>query len=108
MSDEKKIAKYEKAIRIWITELENNYRKLEKTDDPKKRNKLEEKIKKNLDHLQANVDYLKECGGSAESVFEAVSDSQKEIVRRFYATQPERDQAEVEKKLQKLRRCCIS
>ena len=61
MSDEKKIAKYEKAIRIWITELENNYRKLEKTDDPKKRNKLEEKIKKSLDHLQANVDYLKEC-----------------------------------------------
>lgn len=104
MSDEKKIAKYEKAIRIWITELENNYRKLEKTDDPKKRNKLEEKIKKNLDHLQANVDYLKECGGSAESVFEAVSDSQKEIVRRFYATQPDRDQAEVEKEIARIKK----
>lgn len=104
MSDEKKIAKYEKAIRIWITELENNYRKLEKTDDPKKRNKLEEKIKKNLDHLQANVDYLEECGGSAESVFEAVSDSQKEIVRRFYATQPERDQAEVEKEIARIKK----
>lgn len=104
MSDEKKIAKYEKAIRIWITELENNYRKLEKTDDPKKRNKLEEKIKKNLDHLQANVDYLEECGGSAESVFEAVSDSQKEIVRRFYATQPDRDQAEVEKEIARIKK----
>ena len=104
MSDEKKIAKYEKAIRIWITELENNYRKLEKTDDPKKRNKLEEKIKKSLDHLQANVDYLKECGGSAESVFEAVSDSQKEIVKRFYATQPDRDQAEVEKEIARIKK----
>ena len=98
----KKIAKYEKAIRIWITELENNYRKLEKTDDPKKKISWKRKIKKkNLDHLQANVDYLEECGGSAESVFEAVSDSQKEIVRRFYATQPERDQAEVEKEIAK-------
>ena len=104
MSDEKKIAKYEKAIRNWLIELENNYRKLEKTDDPKKRNKLEEKIKDNLSNLQRRIEYLEECGGSAESVFEAVSDSQKEIVKRFYATQPERDQAEVEKEIARIKK----
>ena len=104
MSDEKRIAKYEKAIRIWLTTLENNYRKLEKTDDPKKRNKLEEKIKDNMDRLQANVNYLKECGGRPESVFEHVSDSQKEIVKRFYETQPERDQIEVEKEIARIKK----
>ena len=43
MSDEKKIAKYERTIKAWLIELENTFSKLEKTEDPKKKEKLEKK-----------------------------------------------------------------
>ena len=104
MSDEKKIAKYERHIKAWLIELENTFSKLEKTEDPKKKEKLEKKIARNKDDLKFCVETLINLGGKIEAIEAVIPDSQKVVLKTLYLRNSEQDRVKVEKEIARIKK----
>ena len=108
MSDDKKTEKqiesYGKHIKVWLSEIEKNYMKLEKEGNERKKGKIRDKIEEHKGILKRDMERLAKCGGNPEMFLENITAFQRKIIDELFPSGVDRDTVAIEKEIQRIKK----